>query len=132
MEMEEELGPPAVSGGRSGPWMLWRRPGTGLPTLLVHAHDNGEMSLELLPSDADADAVGRARSRAAGTPPSQPGTPIEATGYVHHTDAASPARLMWSGWDFSRTIWQRRFHTPSAIAHTLRQSPACSSKSCGI
>lgn len=63
--MEEELGPPAVWGGPLRPWMLWPRPGTGLPALLVHAHDNGEMSLEALPSDADAnaDAVGQAHSR---------------------------------------------------------------------
>lgn len=50
---------------------------------------------------------------------------------MHHPDAASPARLMWSSWDFARTIWQRRFHPPSAIAHMLRQSPACLSESCG-
>ncbi|MFI7089409.1 TY-Chap domain-containing protein [Streptomyces anulatus] len=58
--MEEELGPPTMWGGNSGPWMLWRRPGA---CLLVHTHDEGEVSLELLPSDADADAAGRGYSR---------------------------------------------------------------------
>ncbi|MFH9135877.1 TY-Chap domain-containing protein [Streptomyces sp. NPDC017524] len=53
--MEEELGPPAMWGGDSGPWMLWRLPGA---CLLVHSHDEGEVSLELLPPDADADAAG--------------------------------------------------------------------------
>ncbi|MFH9196537.1 TY-Chap domain-containing protein [Streptomyces anulatus] len=58
--MEEEFGPPTMWGGDSGPWMLWRRPGA---CLLVHSHDEGEVSLELLPSDADADAAGRGYSR---------------------------------------------------------------------
>lgn len=58
--MEEELGPPTMWGGDSGPWMLWRLPGT---CLLVHTHDEGEVSLELLPPDADADAAGRGYSR---------------------------------------------------------------------
>ncbi|MEU3706762.1 hypothetical protein AB0E82_31240 [Streptomyces anulatus] len=84
--MEEELGPPTMWGGDSGPWMLWRRPGA---CLLVHTHDEGEVSLELLPSDADADAAGRGYSRGrwraaepAGLPaapaaPSAPGTTWE-------------------------------------------------------
>ncbi|MFI1570243.1 TY-Chap domain-containing protein [Streptomyces anulatus] len=84
--MEEELGPPTMWGGDSGPWMLWRRPGA---CLLVHTHDEGEVSLELLPPDADADAAGggysRGRWRAAelaGLPsapaaPSAPGTTWE-------------------------------------------------------
>ncbi|MEU4177796.1 hypothetical protein [Streptomyces sp. NPDC026589] len=58
--MEEELGPPAMWGGDSGPWMLWRLPGA---CLLVHTHDEGEVSLELLPPDADADAAGGGYSR---------------------------------------------------------------------
>lgn len=58
--MEEELGPPTMWGGDSGPWMLWRLPGA---CLLVHTHDEGEVSLELLPPDADADAAGRGYSR---------------------------------------------------------------------
>ncbi|MFD4239092.1 hypothetical protein [Streptomyces sp. NPDC058542] len=53
--MEEELGPPAMWGGDSGPWMLWRLPGA---CLIVHTHDEGEVSLELLPPDADTDAAG--------------------------------------------------------------------------
>ncbi|MFG3408229.1 hypothetical protein [Streptomyces sp. NPDC048142] len=57
---QEELGPPAMWGGSSGPWMLWRRPGA---CLLVHTHDEGQVSLELLPPDADADAAGRGYSR---------------------------------------------------------------------
>ncbi|MFD5642724.1 hypothetical protein ACFWIP_13315 [Streptomyces anulatus] len=84
--MEEELGPPTMWGGDSGPWMLWRRPDA---CLLVHTHDEGEVSLELLPPDADADAAGggysRGRWRAAelaGLPsapaaPSAPGTTWE-------------------------------------------------------
>ncbi|MEU0097356.1 hypothetical protein [Streptomyces sp. NPDC006267] len=58
--MEDELGPPTMWGGSSGPWMLWRRSGAGL---LVHTHDEGEVSLVLLPSEADADAAGRGYSR---------------------------------------------------------------------
>lgn len=58
--MEEELGPPTMWGGDSGPWMLWRRPGV---CLLVHTHDEGEVSLELLPPDADTDAAGGGYSR---------------------------------------------------------------------
>lgn len=53
--MEDELGPPTVWGGDLGPWMLWRLPGA---CLLVHSHDEGEVSLELLPPDADTDAAG--------------------------------------------------------------------------
>ncbi|WP_329159188.1 DUF6301 family protein [Streptomyces anulatus] len=166
--MEEELGPPTMWGGDSGPWMLWRLPGT---CLLVHTHDEGEVSLELLPPDADADAAGRGYSRGrwraaepAGLPsapaaPPAPGTTweevekrlsealrslghdtpffpgrfilhlgsaddpqrfvqcwsqdlglvIEATGYLHQPDAADPARLVRNGWDFSPSVWQRRF-----------------------
>ncbi|MFI1245753.1 TY-Chap domain-containing protein [Streptomyces anulatus] len=166
--MEEELGPPTMWGGDSGPWMLWRRPGA---SLLVHTHDEGEVSLELLPSDADADAAGRGYSRGrwraaepAGLPsaPAAPPAPvttweevekrlsealrsldhdtpffpgrfilhlgsaddpqrfvqcwsqdlglvIEATGYLHQPDAADPARLVRNGWDFSPSVWQRRF-----------------------
>lgn len=40
--------------------MLWRRPGV---CLLVHTHDEGQVSLELLPPDADADAAGGGCSR---------------------------------------------------------------------
>ncbi|MEU6956198.1 hypothetical protein [Streptomyces sp. NPDC045714] len=58
--MEEELGPPTVWGGDMGPWMLWRLPGV---CLLVHSHDEGEVSLELLPPDADTDAAGGGYSR---------------------------------------------------------------------
>ncbi|MFB8214010.1 TY-Chap domain-containing protein [Streptomyces anulatus] len=58
--MEEELGPPTMWGGDSGPWMLWRHPGS---CLLVHSHDEGEVSLELLPPDADTDAAGNGYSR---------------------------------------------------------------------
>jgi hypothetical protein len=163
--MEEQLGPPTMWGGDLGPWMLWRRPGAGL---VVHTHDEGEVSLELLPPEADAESVGRGYSRGrwraaepAGLPsaPTAPGitweeverrlyealrslnhdTPffpgrfilhlgaagdplrfvqcwsqdlglvIEATGYVHRPDAADPARLTRNGWEFSRSIWQRRF-----------------------
>ncbi|WP_319599817.1 hypothetical protein [Streptomyces sp. ID01-9D] len=170
--MEEELGPPTMWGGDSGPWMLWRRPGAGL---LVHSHDEGEVSLELLPPEAGADSAGRGYSRGrwraaepAGLPPAStaasggpdlPGTTweqvekrlseafrsltydtpffpgrfilhlgaaddaqrfvqcwsqdltlvVEATGYLHHPGLADPARLTGSGWEFSRSIWQRRF-----------------------
>lgn len=166
--MEEELGPPTMWGGDSGPWMLWRLPGA---CLLVHTHDEGEVSLELLPPDADTDAAGdgysRGRWRAAEqsvlpVAPAAPHTPgptwedvekhlsetlrslnydtpffpgrfilhlgsaddpqrfvqcwsqdlglvIEATGHLHQPDAADPARLARSGWEFSRSIWQRRF-----------------------
>lgn len=58
--MEEELGPPTMWGGDSGPWMLWRLPGA---CLIVHTHDEGEVSLELLPPDADADSAGGGYSR---------------------------------------------------------------------
>ncbi len=37
------------------------------------------------------------------------GLVIEATGFLHHPDAANPAQLTRDGWDFSRSIWQRRF-----------------------
>ncbi|MDP9951908.1 MULTISPECIES: hypothetical protein [Streptomyces] len=178
--MEDELGPPAMWGGYSGPWMLWRRTDVGdprlaaLPDLLLHAHDDGRMSLDLLPPGSDADAVGQAsvRGRWYATEPSDqppasaptatalpPGTTwedvekrlaqalrtlgrgmpflpgrfilhlgaagdpqrfvqcwsqdlglvIEATGFLHHPDAANPAQLTRDGWDFSRSIWQRRF-----------------------
>ncbi|MFJ1802547.1 TY-Chap domain-containing protein [Streptomyces sp. NPDC088180] len=53
--VEEELGPPTMWGGDAGPWMLWRLPGA---CLLVHTHDEGEVSLELLPPDAGSDAAG--------------------------------------------------------------------------
>ncbi len=181
--MEEELGPPAMWGGCSGPWMLWRQPCPALPSLLVHAHDDGEMSLELLPPETDADNVGQARARGrwhAGEPSDQPtalsprvmparsgtgwevvekrlcdalrsldhdtpyfpgrfilrlgaaqdaqrfvqcwsqdlGLVIEATGYVHQPDAADPARLAGSGWEDSRSVWQRRFpHAAEDRAH---------------
>ncbi|MFF8551646.1 hypothetical protein ACF058_02195 [Streptomyces sp. NPDC015501] len=180
--MEEELGPPTMWGGYSGPWMLWRRPGAdapggprprGLPDLLVHGHDDGRMSLDLLPPGSDADTVGRASVRGrwyAAQPshlppdplsaaPHRPATTwedvekrltralgslnrcapffpgrfilhlgasrdpqrfvqcwsqdlslvVEATGYLHHPDSANPAHLARNGWDFSRSIWQRRF-----------------------
>ncbi|MFJ2022791.1 TY-Chap domain-containing protein [Streptomyces sp. NPDC087897] len=58
--MEDELGPPTLWGGDGGPWMLWRRPGT---SFLVHSHDGGEVSLELLHTDSDPDAAGRSDSR---------------------------------------------------------------------
>ncbi|MFH9265330.1 TY-Chap domain-containing protein [Streptomyces sp. NPDC017546] len=80
--MEDELGPPTMWGGDSGPWMLWRLPGA---CLLVHSHDEGEVSLELLPPDADADAAGRGYSRGrwrAADPAGPPSAPIasQATG----------------------------------------------------
>ncbi|MEU4921689.1 hypothetical protein AB0G29_20330 [Streptomyces parvus] len=164
--MEDELGPPTLWGGDSGPWMLWRRPGT---SFLVHSHDGGEVSFELLPSAADGDAAGSGYSRGrwraaepAGLPPASPAPPattweqvekrlsetlrsldhdtpffpgrfilhlgdardprrfvqcwsqdlclvVEATGHLHRPDAADPARLVRNGWEFSRSIWQRRF-----------------------
>ncbi|OCC07921.1 TY-Chap domain-containing protein [Streptomyces sp. PTY087I2] len=170
--MEEELGPPTMWGGDSGPWMLWRRPGT---SILVHSHDEGEVSLELLPAATDSDSVGRGYSRGrwraaeAGDPATAPvpasaspelagttwesvekrlaetlrsldyDTPffpgrfilhlgsahdpqrfvqcwsqdlslvVEATGHLHRPDAADPARMERDGWEFSRSIWQRRF-----------------------
>ncbi|MFJ9107229.1 TY-Chap domain-containing protein [Streptomyces sp. NPDC102283] len=58
--MEKELGPPTMWGGDLGPWMLWRLPGA---CLLVHTHDEGEVSLELLPPDAGSDAAGNGWSR---------------------------------------------------------------------
>ncbi|NUV66387.1 MULTISPECIES: hypothetical protein [unclassified Streptomyces] len=58
--MEEELGSPTLWGGDSGPWMLWRRPDT---SILVHSHDEGEVSLELLPAATDSDSVGSRHSR---------------------------------------------------------------------
>ncbi|MFI1531333.1 DUF6301 family protein [Streptomyces griseus] len=57
---EDELGPPTTWGGDSGPWMSWRLPGV---RLLVHTHDGGEVSLELLPPDAGTDAAGSGYSR---------------------------------------------------------------------
>ncbi|MEU0360442.1 TY-Chap domain-containing protein [Streptomyces cyaneofuscatus] len=171
--MEEELGPPALWGGDGGPWMMWRLPGAGI---LVHSHDNGEVSFELLPDAADGDAAGsgysRGRWRAAepadlplvppsGSPgsPNPPGTTweqferrlsetlrslgydtpffpgrfilhlgsardprhfvqcwsqdlslvVEATGHLHRPDSADPALMAENGWEFSRSIWQRRF-----------------------
>ncbi|MFH9299326.1 TY-Chap domain-containing protein [Streptomyces sp. NPDC017520] len=71
--MEEELGPPAMWGGDSGPWMLWRLPGA---CLLVHSHDEGEVSLELLPPDADADAAGGGYSRGRWRAAEQAGLPV--------------------------------------------------------
>lgn len=179
--MEDELGPPTMWGGDSGPWMLWRRPGAAL---LVHTHDEGEVSLELLPSDADAEAAGRGYSRGrwraaelAGLPsapaaPPAPGTTweevekhlsetlrsldhdtpffpgrfilhlgsaddprrfvqcwsqdlglvIEATGHLHHPDAADPARLTRNGWDSSPSVWQRRF--PDAMDNPAHAATA--------
>ncbi|MFE6915522.1 TY-Chap domain-containing protein [Streptomyces rubiginosohelvolus] len=77
--MEEELGPPTLWGGDSGPWMLWRRPGS---SILVHSHDEGEVSLELLPSATDSDSAGRGYSRGrwraaepADLPPASPDLP---------------------------------------------------------
>ncbi|WDG28923.1 hypothetical protein N7925_11440 [Streptomyces sp. CA-278952] len=70
--MEEELGPPTMWGGDSGPWMLWRLPGA---CLLVHTHDEGEVSLELLPPDADADAAGSGYSRGRWRAAEQAGLP---------------------------------------------------------
>ncbi|MGW6587604.1 TY-Chap domain-containing protein [Streptomyces globisporus] len=168
--MEDELGPPTLWGGDSGPWMLWRRPGT---SILVHSHDEGEVSLELLPAATDSESAGSGYSRGrwraadpADLPPAPaPGasnlsgttweqvekrlsetlrsldydTPffpgrfilhlgdardpqrfvqcwsqdlslvVEATGHLHRPDAADPARLAQNGWEFSRSIWQRRF-----------------------
>ncbi len=164
--MEDELGPPTLWGGDSGPWMLWRRPGTGI---LVHSHDGGEVSCELVPSATDSDAAGRGYSRGrwraaepADLPPASPDLPgatweqvekrlaetlrsldhdtsffpgrfilhlgdardpqrfvqcwsqdlslvVEATGHLHRPDAADPARMERNGWEFSRSIWQRRF-----------------------
>lgn len=60
--MEEELGPATVWGGGVGPWMLWRRPGS---SLVVHADAEGQIDLELVPTDADPDASGRGDSRGA-------------------------------------------------------------------
>ncbi|MEV7643988.1 hypothetical protein AB0O32_29055 [Streptomyces rubiginosohelvolus] len=164
--MEDELGPPTLWGGDSGPWMLWRRPGT---SMLVHSHDGGEVSFELLPAATDSDGAGRGYSRGrwraaepADLPPTSPELPgttweqvekrlaetlrsldrdtpffpgrfilhlgdardpqrfvqcwsqdlslvVEATGHLHRPDAADPARLAQNGWEFSRSIWQRRF-----------------------
>ncbi|MFD3815387.1 hypothetical protein ACFWRZ_10000 [Streptomyces rubiginosohelvolus] len=164
--MEDELGPPTLWGGDSGPWMLWRRPGT---SILVHSHDGGEVSCELLPSATDSDGAGSGYSRGrwratepAELPPASPELPgatweqvekrlaetlrsldhdtpffpgrfilhvgdardpqrfvqcwsqdlslvVEATGHLHRPDAADPARLARNGWEFSRSIWQRRF-----------------------
>ncbi|MEU5884097.1 hypothetical protein [Spirillospora sp. NPDC047279] len=76
--MEEELGPPTSWGGDTGPWMLWRRPGT---SFVVHLHDEGEVSLELVPTDADADAGGRGDSRGswrAADPADLPAAPARA------------------------------------------------------
>ncbi|MFF2777553.1 hypothetical protein ACFVU3_21895 [Streptomyces sp. NPDC058052] len=58
--MEEELGRPAAWGGDVGPWMLWRRPGS---SLVVHADSEGQVDLDLVPTDTDADAAGRSGSR---------------------------------------------------------------------
>lgn len=77
--MEEELGPPTLWGGDVGPWMLWRRPGA---SLLVATHDGGEVSLELLHTDADIDAAGRGDSRGdwrAGDPADLPPVPAAPT-----------------------------------------------------
>ncbi|MBM7053699.1 TY-Chap domain-containing protein [Streptomyces durocortorensis] len=174
--MEGELGPPTMWGGASGPWMLWRRPGT---SILVHSHDEGEVSLELLPAATDVESAAgrysRGRWRAAepadlpatsfGDSASASGAPdlsgttweavekrlsetlrsldhdtpffpgrfilhlgsaddpqrfvqcwsqdlslvVEATGHLHRPDAADPVRMAQNGWEFSRSIWQRRF-----------------------
>ncbi|MFE3560441.1 hypothetical protein ACFXKW_37165 [Streptomyces sp. NPDC059193] len=58
--MEEELGPPTLWGGNIGPWMLWRRPGS---SLIVYSDSAGHMDLELVHTDADADAAARGDSR---------------------------------------------------------------------
>ncbi|MDQ0986752.1 hypothetical protein [Streptomyces sp. V2I9] len=170
---EEELGRPTMWGGSSGPWMLWQRPGADAPDLLVHAHDDGRLSLGLLPPGSDAATVGEPGVRGSwygaepsalppasvSAAPARPaatredveqrlaealrsldrctpffpgrfilhlgaahdpqlfvqcwsqdlGLVIEATGYLHQPDAATPARLARNGWEFSRSIWQRRF-----------------------
>ncbi|MFH9231162.1 hypothetical protein [Streptomyces globisporus] len=181
--MEEELGPPTLWGGDSGPWMLWRRPGT---SILVHSHDGGEVSLELLPSATDSESAGRGYSRGrwraaapAELPPAPaPGPPdlsgttweqvekrlsetlrsldhdtpffpgrfilhlgaardpehfvqcwsqdlslvVEATGHLHRADAADPARMAQNGWEFSRSVWQRRF--PDAMGDPAHAATA--------
>ncbi|MEU6845607.1 hypothetical protein ABZ930_27405 [Streptomyces sp. NPDC046716] len=183
--MEEELGPPALWGGSSGPWMLWRQPDPALPALQVHAHDGGEMSLALLPPDAHADTFGQARARGrwqateASIPSSQvvadrsgttwedvekrlcealrslihdvpyfPGRfilhlgvaqdplrfvqcwsqdltlVIEATGSMRQPNPADTARLIRSGWENSRSMWQRRF--PYAMKDRAHAATAAS------
>ncbi|MEV1049130.1 hypothetical protein [Streptomyces sp. NPDC049916] len=88
--MEEEVGAPAMWGHDRGPWMLWRRPGTGL---LVHAHDDGQLSLDLLPPDADADAAGLGHARGRWRAAPSPATPSPAAG----SGAASPSRVARDG-----------------------------------
>ncbi|WP_228990466.1 hypothetical protein [Streptomyces sp. DH8] len=192
---EEELGRPTMWGGYSGPWMLWQRPGaddSGLPdapALLVHAHDDGLLSLGLLPPGPDADTVGQAGARgrwygaepsalppaAVSAAPARPATTweevekrlgqalrslnhsapffpgmfilhlgaahdpqrfvqcwsqdlslvVEATGHIHHPDAANPARLARAGWESPHSIWQRRF--PDAM-EDRRQAAATASR----
>ncbi|MGW3581247.1 TY-Chap domain-containing protein [Streptomyces rubiginosohelvolus] len=177
--MEDELGPPTLWGGDSGPWMLWRRPGT---SILVHSHDGGEVSCELLPAATDSDGAGRGYSRGrwraaepADLPPVSPELPgttweqvekrlaetlrsldrdtpffpgrfilhlgdardpqrfvqcwsqdlslvVEATGHLHRPDAADPARMTQNGWEFSRSIWQRRF--PDAMDNPAHAATA--------
>lgn len=78
--MEQEFGPPTLWGGDIGPWMLWRRPDT---SFLVHSHDGGEVSLELLHTNADADTAGRDDSRGswrASTPSDLPVSPTRTSG----------------------------------------------------
>ncbi|MBD2829288.1 hypothetical protein ID875_15200 [Streptomyces globisporus] len=102
--MEDELGPPAMWGGYSGPWMLWRRTDVGdprlaaLPDLLLHAHDDGRMSLDLLPPGSDADAVGQAsvRGRWYATEPSD--LPPASAPTATALPPAPPGRTSRSGW----------------------------------
>ncbi|MFJ3596093.1 TY-Chap domain-containing protein [Streptomyces sp. NPDC090126] len=93
--MEEELGPPTLWGGDSGPWMLWRRRGAGI---LVHSHDGGEVSFELVPAAADSDEAGRGCSRG-------------------RWRAAEPADLSPASPDLPGTTWEQ---VEKRLAETLR------------
>lgn len=85
--MEEEVGPPTLWGGRSGPWMLWRLPGG---SLIVHSQE-GLMDLELVPAGAAPDVTAprtpRSLWRAAETDHLPPALAAPAAPGTHWDDA---------------------------------------------
>lgn len=92
--MEDELGPATLWGGDGGPWMMWRRPGA---VLVVHTHDAGEVSLELLPADAGTDAVGRGGARGSWRAAEPAGLPSAPT---------TPARRGTSGGEVQKRLYE--------------------------
>ncbi|MFE9860004.1 hypothetical protein [Streptomyces sp. NPDC005780] len=92
--MEEELGPPTLWGGDAGPWMMWRRPGA---CLAVHTHDEGEVSLELLPADAGTDVIGRGYARGSWRAADPAGLPPVPT---------TPTRRSTSGGEVQKRLYE--------------------------